>query len=98
MLHQLFSQLVDEVAANVLLHRFLWTPRARLARGPDRDSLPGLYSGELFAFYAPAPRPVDLDADADRELVDRNADRTVWDCRFESETVSAWPEGNRVWC
>jgi pimeloyl-ACP methyl ester carboxylesterase len=96
MLHRYFSQLVDEVAANVLLHHFLWPRRAAPVRGPDHDRLPGLYSGDLHAFYAPAPTVVDLDAD--RLFVGRNAHRTVWDRRFASETASAWPESDRVWC
>lgn len=96
MLQGLFSQLVDEVAANVLLHRFLRRRGSTPWAGPGRDSLPGLFSGELESFYAPAPGCVDLEAR--RQIVDRNADRTVWDCRFESETTTPWPENNDVWC
>lgn len=96
MLHSLFSQLVDEVAANVLLHRFLRRRGSTLGIGPGREALPALYSGDPATFYAPAPGIVDLAAE--RTLVDRDADRTVWDCRFVSETASAWPENNQVWC
>ncbi|MSR57063.1 MAG: alpha/beta fold hydrolase [Planctomycetaceae bacterium] len=96
MLRGLISQLVDEVAANILLHRFLRHRHTLPCAGPGPDRLPGLYSGELHEFYAPAPTPLDLMAD--RDQVDRNAERTVWDCRFTSDTTSAWPENNRVWC
>jgi pimeloyl-ACP methyl ester carboxylesterase len=96
MLYRLFSQLIDEVAANILLHGFLRYGRNALHRGPDRSSLPGLYSGELDSFYAPRPRHVDLEAD--RTLRDRDALRVIHDYRFDSETVSAWPENDRVWC
>jgi pimeloyl-ACP methyl ester carboxylesterase len=96
MLHRLAAELIDEVAANVLLHRYLRYRRIHPWRGPGPDRLPGLYTGELRTFFAPAPVPVDLEAD--RLLVDRNADRSVWDVRFDSETESDWSENNRVWC
>lgn len=96
MFRWLLSQLVEEIGANVLLHRFLWTSRGRLVVGPGRDQLPGLYSGQLQSFFSPEPRPVDLTAD--REVVDRDSVRTVWDCRFPSETVTAWPECNQMIC
>ncbi|HTI51081.1 MAG TPA: hypothetical protein VL475_09020 [Planctomycetaceae bacterium] len=96
MLHRLAAQLIDEVAANVLLHRYLRYRRVRPWRGPGPDRLPELYTGELQTFFAPVPVPTDLYAD--RLMADRNAERTVWDVRFASETESEWPENDRVWC
>jgi len=96
MIHGLVSQLIDEVAANVLLHRFLTAPGGIPERGPGVDVLPGLYSGALSSFYAPFPMPVDLTAR--RRLVDENGGQRVWDCCFASETTTIWPENNEVWC
>ncbi len=96
MLHALSSQFVDEVLANVLLHRFLWFRRAAPARGPRSEDFPALFSGELSGFYAPDPMPVDLEAD--RILFRETVNATVWDCRFSSESPLGWPESDRVWC
>jgi pimeloyl-ACP methyl ester carboxylesterase len=96
MLHGLFSQLIDELAANVLLHRFLSVPKGGPARGPRPDQAPELYSGELASFFSPLPTPIDLTLD--RNLFDETAHGRVWDCRFTSATTTPWPENNRVWC
>lgn len=95
MLHAWFVQLVDEVAANILLHYFLWFRRRPRVLGPGPEVCPALYSGNLAGFYAPAPTPVDLKAD--RILFRETSTATVWDFRFASETTTAWPESDRVW-
>lgn len=95
MLHALYAQLIDELAANVLLHNFLWFRRRRPARGPRPDECPALYSGELASFFAPAPAPVDLDAD--RWPFRETENESVWDFRFPSETACGWEESDRVW-
>ena len=94
--HAWYVQLVDEAAANFLLHRFLWYKRQRPVRGPTPTDCPALYSGELAAFFAPAPAPVDLTAD--RTCIRETSTAIVWDYRFASETTTSWPESDRVWC
>ena len=96
MLHGLFSQAIDELAANVLLHRFLSVRGGDPARGPAAAELPGLYSGELAEFYSPLPKPVDLTAR--RQLVDERAGLRTWDYWFDSDTTTRWLENNLVWC
>lgn len=96
MLHALSLQFVDEVLANVLLHRFLWYRRAAPVRGPGPEQFPELFSGDLHSFYSPVPAPVDLKAD--RVLVRETVAATVWDCRFASETTTGWSDSDRVWC
>ena len=96
MFHALFAQLVDEVMANILLHRFLWFRRSPPARGPRPEESPTLFSGELSTFYSPGPVPVDLEAN--RIPFCETSAATVWDCRFPSETTTSWPESDRVWC
>jgi pimeloyl-ACP methyl ester carboxylesterase len=93
--HAWFVQLLDEVAANILLHNFLWYRRHPPASGPRAAECPGLYSGEPAEFYSPVPAPMDLDAD--RLRVHETASATVSDFRFDSETVTAWPENDRAW-
>lgn len=96
MLNALSAQFVDEVLANVLLHRFLWYRRNAPARGPKPSEFPALFSGELPAFYASEPAPVDLDSD--RVLFRETVAATVCDCRFASDSPAGWPESDRVWC
>ncbi len=95
MFHAFFVQLIDEVAANILLHHFLWYRRMPPARGPSLHDCPALYSGDLTSFYAPPPGAVDLEAD--RWCFLETAIATVWDFRFSSETSTGWPESDRVW-
>jgi len=89
-------QLVDEVAANFLLHRFLWHKRRLPVRGPTPADCPALYSGDLATFFAPGP--VGTDISADRKCFREAPSATVWDYRFVSETATRWPESDRVWC
>ena len=95
MLHGWFVQLLDEVAANILLHHFLWFRRRPPAIGPRPADCPALYSGELTAFYSPAPSPIDLESE--RRLAFETSAATVWDFRFDSEIATAWPDSDRVW-
>jgi hypothetical protein len=95
MFHAWFVQLVDEVAANFLLHQFLWYRRRPPAQGPGPQDCPALYTGELASFYAPGPSSADLYGDRWRRH--ETALSTVWDFRFPSETATAWPENDRVW-
>jgi pimeloyl-ACP methyl ester carboxylesterase len=95
MLQGWFVQLLDEVAANILLHHFLWFRRRPPAIGPRPADCPALYSGELAAFYSPAPAPVDLEADC--TLAYETGMATVRDFRFDSEIATAWPDSDRVW-
>jgi pimeloyl-ACP methyl ester carboxylesterase len=90
------SQFIDEVLANVLLHRFLRFRGAAPVRGPKPDDCPAIFSGDLSSFYSPVPVPVDLTSD--RSLV-RETDHTqVWDYRFTSHVSTGWSESDRVWC
>jgi hypothetical protein len=90
----LFAQAVDEVMANILLHHFMWYRRRPPAMGPQLDECPGLYSGDLTAFYSPHPVPVDLRAG--RKFFRDVPSAAVWDGRFASETQTAWPENDWV--
>ena len=96
MLRGLLLTLVDEAMANILLHRFLWFGRRAPARGPGRDECAPLFSGDLATFYSPRPQPLVLDAR--KSLWQESADLSVWDYRFPSETRTAWPESDEVWC
>ncbi len=91
-----FLQLLDEVAANFLLHHVLWHRRRPSVRGPTPAERPALYSGDLDAFFAPTPSPVDLAAD--HKLLRKTNTAIVRDYRFASETATAFPENDRVWC
>jgi hypothetical protein len=91
-----FSQLLDEVAANFLLHQVLWHRRRAPVRGPTPAERPALYSGALDSFFAPVPSPVELAAD--RTLFRETNTATVWDYRFASETATPFPENDSVWC
>src|SRR5262245_44468966 len=86
MLRGLSLQFVDEVLANVLLHRFLWFRRAAPVRGPRSVEFPALFSGELHSFYS--PHPIAADLEADRVPFGETDYCTVWDCRFASETTT----------
>jgi hypothetical protein len=94
MVQGLFAQAVDEVMANILLHHFLWYRRQPPARGPRPHENPGLYSGDLAAFYSPHPVPIDLGVGR-RYFRDVPA-AAVWDGSFASETTTRWPENDRV--
>ena len=96
MLHALFSKLVDEVMANILLHHFLWSGRRPPERGPASAELPGLYSGCLESFYAPAPRPVSLEAPS--RILAESDSASVRDLHFDSETKTRWPHSDIVRC
>src|SRR5262249_9705765 len=48
------------------------------------------------SFFAPVPRPADITSD--RTLFRETSTALVWDHRFDSETTTAFPESNRVWC
>jgi hypothetical protein len=89
-------QLLDEIAANFLLHRILWHRRRAPVRGPTPTESPALYSGELTSFFAPVPLPADIAAD--RTLFREMGTATVRDIRFPSETATPFPENNHVWC
>ena len=95
LLHAWYLQLVDELAANYLLHQFLWYRRRPPARGPRLHDFPALFSGELETFYAPGPSPVDLDALKTRDH--ETAHAVVGDYRFISETTTGWPDSDLVW-
>jgi hypothetical protein len=95
MFHAWFVQLVDELAANFLLHQFLWFRRRPPVQGPRPEDFPALYSGVLSRFYSPVPSPVDLYAD--RYCYHESLHATIWDFRFPSETTTGWPESDRVW-
>lgn len=96
MFRRLYSELVDEAAANILLHCFLRRSQPPLCRGPAPDALAGLYSGDLAAFYGSSPAAADLTADRTASL-DLSGDN-VWDCRFASDTCTPWPANDVVWC
>jgi len=96
MLRALFLKVIDELMANILLHQFLWFRRRPPARGPAPPACPGLFSGELDAFYAPRPEPLVLDAQ--RSLFCESTETAIWDYRFPSETRTSWPESDEVWC
>jgi hypothetical protein len=83
------------VAANVLLHHFLWFRRRPPALGPGPQDCPALYSGELAGFYAPHPSAADLHAA--RSLIHETSTSTIHDFRFASETTTPWPESDVVW-
>lgn len=87
MLRRLYSELVDEVAANLLLYRFLKRSRPPLCRGPEPSLAPGLFSGDLAQFYGPSPASVAFAAE------DSNGD-----CSFPSDTQTAWPDSDVVRC
>ncbi|MFN0053657.1 MAG: alpha/beta hydrolase family protein [Planctomycetales bacterium] len=90
------SQLIDEIAANVVLHGFLRHHHLPPCRGPGPERLPQLFSGQLSEFFLPPPDPVDWTSQ--RSLVEERADRAVWDWQFASETSSGWRECDVVWC
>jgi hypothetical protein len=96
MLRSFTSQFIDEVLANVLLHRFLRFRRVAPIRGPKPDDCPAIFSGDLTSFYTPVPVPVDLTAD--RALVRETDHAHVWDSRFASHVPTGWPDSDRVWC
>jgi hypothetical protein len=96
MLTALSAPFVDEVLANVLLHRFLRFRRLAPVRGPRPEEFPALFSGELNSFFAPGPVAADLDDD--RVLYRETALARVWDCRFASEIKLGWRDSDRVWC
>lgn len=95
MLHSFFSQLIDEVVGNALLHLFLrYRHRAPVA-GPSRAACPQIYSGELRTFFSPAPTAADFWSQ--RIRVAENETQSVWDFSFPSEIATGWPESDRVW-
>ncbi len=96
LLHAWLVQILDEVAANFVLHRFLWYRRRPPVKGPSPEECPALYAGDLAGFYAPHPSPVDIEAD--RTLFRETSTAKVWNFRFTSETTTPWPENNQVWC
>lgn len=96
LLHAWLVQALDEVAANIVLHRFLWYRRRPPVRGPGAEVCPALFTGDLGGFYAPAPLPVELERE--RTLFRETPTANVWNFRFASETTTPWPENNIVWC
>lgn len=91
----LYSQVVDEIAANLLLHMCLRYRRPLPVQGPNAETAPALFSGDFDRFYAPGATPVDLNAD--RFRVSESPQTKVWDFRFPSENPLGWPESDRVW-
>lgn len=91
----LYSQIVDELAANLLLHMCLRYRRPPPLQGPTAAQAPNLYSGDMERFYAPGATPVDLHAH--RTRVSESALNTVWDFRYPSENPLGWPESDQVW-
>lgn len=96
MLYPLFTQLVDEVAANLMLHLFVRHRRRDPVHGPAPEEQPALFSGELDRFFAPSPDSADLLCDV-LPVADR-MHSSVRDYRFPSATATRWPENDTVWC
>src|SRR5438045_2321002 len=94
MLYRLFSELIDEVIGNVLLHGFMRYRRHAAVVGPSERECPQIHSGDLPTFFSPAPTVADLEAD--RRRVTEADLHTVWDFSFPSEVTTAWPHSDRV--
>lgn len=95
MFHSFFSQLMDEVVGNALLHLFLRYRNRGHAAGPDSAECPQIYSGDLHTFFSPVPTATDLWTHRTRVM--ETDTHSVWDFSFPSEIASGWPENDRVW-
>lgn len=87
--------LLDELAANVLLHGFLRHANRRAARGPRRRDDPALYRGELDAFFGPTK--ASAAAPATLVATRRRGASAISDYRFPSPSPMGWPESDTVW-
>lgn len=93
----LFSQLVDEIVANILVYGFFRSPgRKSIVRGPTASACPALYSGDLTSFFAPKPTPVEFASH--QQVIAETASQKIWDVSFPSETVTRWPQNDCIRC
>jgi hypothetical protein len=94
-LRRFVSHLIDEAAAAVILHKFLWHRGHPPATGKSADCFPGLLSGDLATFFSPMPEPLSLAGAPPPGQ--RPTESAVEDFRFPSPVAGPFEQNNTVY-